>query len=681
MTCFLKGNNGILSVRDSSGAPSQLFEEALNEFGDEQKAVDLVAITLTDDFQEIVGDNPTLRQAVDYIAAQNKNTQSLTPQQSQDLRNSLISLSAVTDLEGMQLKLQQAFYKGNIFNPTEASLANSGLYTPYERTSILNDTELQLRIKSAVEALNNSDLENIEIPQFDSVEKMEVVNSFGKLTVLNPYVVQADVINKLAAPESIEQFEDALAQLDYQNIQREGLYEEMQQYVRAQELDINLQPRLEVDIYSAITLGMKVETNPVLRDSINTLLATPKEVIDANTEAVKTLLTTVENNLVNQGLDVVGLSEAEVNKPFLTAIQAFLLNPSIENTQTLTAAYNEQFDITATPKTLAIKPKYIAPRNYVYSKTEKAEDLSLVENNLLKVEEGTYIRVRRQPLDSLYEVVRSYPEKYTGELEQYVGERISELNLDNAENAEELILMKMYFDAPLSIPQTVDTAAEQINNELFEGNQEYLTGDFIADFNITAIKEKQKNSPQWNNFYSNFEINSEGINLKNDDPLTVLNLNEWMGSINQKIANNLQQYSLISKQLPNLIQSQEETLTSKDSTRALAINYPQTVAKLSSESNRITDEVIIVKNATEDFVRVGEDVYEAIETKGELTLFNILPKNNSEYKAYKATQPKTDVNLQNYTYLQPIIESAYNQKNKLKSTEREKIRQESFNCQ
>jgi hypothetical protein len=647
MACtFNVTDNGTVVVAEDK---INLFQQAYNKTGDRQQAIDIVATSLDENFIEA----PTLNNVLDFVARENKSQQSLSAQQTTDLKNSLISLN-ISSIEQFQDSLHKAFYKGNIFNPTQSSLINSGLYTPYEVRNILNDVALQEQIKNAVERLNNTE---IEVPQYDNYNpqtlvKTSTLNSFGKLSVINPFLVEQTIVNTLGDPLSRNEFDDKLAELEYPVENVEQTYSEMQRYSRIEQYPSTPIP----DTFSALTLAVKDDVSPDVISAIQTLLNVSDNVAEQNESDVNALLTAVENGLIAVGIDVVGLQGSNVDKPFLRTLQAYLLNPSVANTHSLVSEYNRFFQINSTPKERVLKLD--KSKNYVYSEINKPEDLFLTEDNLIKAGNKLFIKVRRIPVEQLKQI--------TGiENADYLSAQIE--NIENTELAEEIALLKTYFGVPMSVIDEIEIA----NAELFEGRQQYLENDFVAYFQIAALKEKQRNSQQWNNFYSNFEINSRGMNLKNTDPITLDTVNTWIEEINPTIANNLKQYSLISKQLPILgNQEIEET-----EMRTIAVNNPMAIQKLNKESFRVDDENVVVRGADADFIRIGNRAYEATETKNGLTLYTQLPNPQSDYIQYKNNKPNTSIDLQNYVYLQYQPEQFVKLKTALPS-----IVEQNFDC-
>jgi len=206
----------------------------------------------------------------------------------------------------------------------------------------------------------------------------------------------------------------------------------------------------------------------------------------------------------------------------------------------------------------------------------------------------------------------------------------------------------------------------------FTGNYRYLTEDFISDFYIDQLKEKQKNSAKYKNFYSNFEVNEKGINLLNTDDIT-------MQQIEIYADDNLRQYSLISKQMPDL--AVEEI---NENPRDLVVNNPQTIENYKKDLFRVNEDTIILKDNVETFIKVNGEIYENVEVKGDLSTFAKIKVErdgvSEDYYQYNIKPPKTNIRLSDYNYLSTQEELFTSPKKYLKQEEKNQIKNDKFNC-
>lgn len=618
----------IIGAVQDNGQPSVLFKQAQDLLGTEQ-AIEIYTASKSTDFMETFGlEEPALNQVLKFMSAKNAVQRTLTAEEKTDLRNVQMSVDFNPDL----------FYDENgLFIINESRLR--AIYSPYELETIKGDIELQKRLKESVEALKNTEYSE-ETERFPSLEKTSEVNSFGKLQNLNPYIVQADILQQLGGL-SEEDFEEKLIGIDYPNtlIDRISLIDNYARAEVMQEIDGVIVPKPIDD--TQVLLGLKKvgEDTGTIAD-IQMLLAVDSDVLEQNMEDRDALLRSVEDRLLAQGLDVIGLSDKVIDKNFLSVLNRFLIAPTQENTQVFAQVYNEFFEKdTSTQEQPILAEK---GRNYVYLETELGEEEIYEQQNLIKHSQGTYIKVNPKSAEELYAIVETYPEKYTGDLRQYVQEQTGNMDgFTSGDTAEIVILNKLYFDLPLITEQH---ETEQKPLELFTGNIAYLQNDFISDFYAEYLQEKKKDSKKWKSFYTHFYFDAKGIRIKDADPIS-------LADIRDQASKNLLQYSLISKNMPSLVQTEPQEFYVDGQNRNIAVNYPEQVEPFEGDLYRVSENEFIAKNAPQEFIKIGKNVYENVGSERNLTIFARLPQADANFMVV-AERPQTDINLQDYAYLQ-----------------------------
>jgi hypothetical protein len=218
MSCNIlrKPNGAIDKVVSDNQQPSLLYKEATKKFGKEM-GLDIYLASKSDDFQDniILSQNqldensePKLNIVLNYLSLQNESKEPLTIQQKLDLKNTSLGVENFS-----VQKLVDAFYSEGIFNVSPRKLKKSGLYSEYEIANLANDVNLQEKVKQSLEALKNTGDFEVGVEFTEDLEKTGEVNSFGKLTNINPNLVQKEVLEKLAGTNE-EQFEANLAELE-----------------------------------------------------------------------------------------------------------------------------------------------------------------------------------------------------------------------------------------------------------------------------------------------------------------------------------------------------------------------------------------------------------------------------------------------------------------------------------
>lgn len=791
MSCNLQFNDNktLKGVFADNGNTSILYKDAVREFGTDE-ALSVYLTSKSDDFQETVvllqneldvNNEPKLKTVLSYLSLQNENKESLTIQQKLDLQNFNLGVDNFSTK-----KLLDAFYKEGIFNVSPQALKKSGLYSDYEIANLIQDVDLQERVKQTLEALKNTEDVELEEQTRENLEKTDEINSFGKLIVLNPYIVQKEILNKLAATTE-QQFETAVSEIEYPNFQRnlnkEQLFQEMQGYKKAEvfiEVDGQVVRARNTNTNAILPLVAKQVNNVEILTDINQIQQYDLDVLNLNREDTVKILKEIEDNLIGEGIDVAGLSGKDIDgnlMVFLGSLETFINTPTRENTQTFSDIYDTFFEKDVALKTEIVKQNE-TDRDFVRLDTNLSEEEIYEQQGLIKVKDGLYIAVEKQDLDTLYANLETYKDKYpkNTNLREYVQTQISKLeNFTSSDNAEAVFLYKTYYSQKISLvndtyttstgekftfeiydgingkieninsrqnkdkigiivrndsgsqigqigmfkdidgkfyaniininenfrrkgiatalykyieAQGIQTKDSEIqteqgkafkksfkqtkNNANFTGNFEYLTTDFVSDFYIKILKEREKNSEIYKNFYSNFDVNEKGIFLVNDDPITMAQIKEY-------IDENLKQYSILSKQLPLLIEQEIQSET-KQARRDAILNSPQNLEKYQGQFHKINDNNIILKNSEEEFIKVEGNIFEAVDTDGNLSLFSRLNSVVDNYYVFNNKEPKTDVKIEEYLYLNTQPEKFLTEKNYLSKSAKEKINEEFFDC-
>lgn len=665
MSCNLIFKDGKLDrVVDNLGNLSQLYKEATTKFG-EQDGLNVYLASKSKEFIDVFGENgePTLQTVVNFIAENNKTQEELTNDHKSDIINLSISATPNFNLRDFV----NSFYDNLGLFSISAKL--KPFYSEYELRNLQNDVDLQTKVKNSVERLKNTqDVEELVLPSpSEKIEKTAEINSFGKLTNINPHTTTKQQID-----EVVGLTRDEFDQLAYP----EEIYVEAQKYQKAEvymEVDGQIIPAKNNNTEIIIPLVVRESYNISMMQNIQGITARNIAVLQNSSEATSTILKAVEDDLILDGIDAIGLSEQPINEDlliYLNTLNTFLISPNAQNVQQYAEVSDIFFERNVEPKTQAIKTDK-TDREFVKLNTTLTEEEVYEQVGLLKVGNETYIKTSKEGLEDLYTNLRTYTEKFPQNktLEEHIQEQIgTEAYRDfrNAENAEAIALYKMYFNV-----QQSSNYVAQFENVNFTGNINYLTNEYISDFYIESLKEKQKNSTKWKNFYSNFEVNEKGINLLNADEITARQVELYADE-------NLRQYSLLSKQMPNL--TTESYNISPTNMRDTMVNNPQILQPFEGEVSTLANNELIVKNTTKDFIKVGGEVFENLQSNGNLSIFTRVVAPLKEYNNYNIEQPITKTDLSEYKYLESQPNSFTSIKSYLSKKEKDDILGDKFAC-
>jgi len=328
--------------------------------------------------------------------------------------------------------------------------------------------------------------------------------------------------------------------------------------------------------------------------------------------------------LLNYGINIDRLKLTKDTIPYL---RDFLINVTEETLETLS-------EVIGTPHTSRQKELDIknTKRDLVYLETLKSEEQLFEELNLIQTETpNVYHRVEKVDMQELKDYLKNE--------NQFVKEHE---------------LYKEYFGY-----KNVEKEFKTLTPTQLETDVNYLKKDFVSDFYIESLKNT-------NDFYNIFEINETGIRLKSEKDLPKVLSYVLEGQ--EKLINELVDYSIISKHLPNL-----KSVENKDiNNRNHLLNNSHLIKENKYEIINIDNNSLFLKNATEEIIKIGNNIYELKGTEGNKSLYNKVEfqQNVNYFSEHK----ETDDYMQKISIPTPQIEQ-YNKINKFKD-----INSKQFKC-
>jgi hypothetical protein len=683
--------NGVFA---ENGKTSILYNKLSEIVGDETIAKNLYALTETDIFKRTIS-TPLKKQnpsefdkngeikpnyVIDFAKQYNIVTGTLTAKERVELQNILVQ-NPNTNPSELLSALNRAFYDNNgLFNPSYEKLVQNGLYTPYEANNILNNIDLQESIKSTLDRMGNTNVEEVffeDIP-LKYADKKNNINSFGKLDIKSPYTEKQKIVQEYGGKENIDL--DNITNVKLQK-NTEGLQEELDSYKRLPyliEKDGKLVPYVNPVINTnAITL---IDNTQLISD-LQILLQTPTELLQ--TEEALNYVKKLEKDVAKIGVDIVGLNQRSEYIEVIEPLQTFLLNPNKSNTETFEQVYRDVFGIEAIPQEKVFSSNNI--QSLYFIETSKSEQEMFEEGFIKTGKNNIYQKIEKIPFAQLQSLLLE--NRTQKELEDMLQTEARKLKtVQNNEVAREIIAYKTFFGQPLEQEVTVENSEEIGNSQqAFNGNEQYLKEDFVADFNSKKIQEKSKVSDLYNDFYNNFKINEKGIQLTSEDPLTISNIKIWLDSGVIPNSEDIINYSMISRNIPNLSnQTVENNLESKETQRIVYSNNPNSLSIINEGYQTINNNFITVENGSKGFIRTPEGVFELIKTEGSNSLYTRLPINEDQnyysLESIDILQGK-DINSVNNFFTKKMKQGGFvTQKNILTKQENQKITQENFDC-
>lgn len=687
-------NGSIDYINTEEGTRSTLFDN-LVKASNKEVALDLYALTETEEFKAIHNSTaePTV-QAVLSFAAQRDST--LTDIQRVDVENTILSAGLGSYGELLN-KLKGIFYKKGLVVFDRDSMLQSEFYNEYEASSVMESLELQDRIRNTIYALANTSSERV--PDYDPLfvlSETSRLNSLGKQIVSNPYTIENRVTEQIAGTDVSE----SLGSVPFESIKNSYLRDAQTKAklnrIAAQNKVIKEKEIVNGEIvdkttdrtYELLNEVLDLSSRWSITQKLNYVLSISPGVWNISQSSMYTLLKDINERALDSGVDMLNLEDTAYTNSrdeivnMLTAYKTVLNTPTDENLQAFSEAYSEFFALSQEPVTRIVPTN---DANDIYLDSELSEYELFTEHGLIKKADNLYRPVQViENVDEVYAIMAAntalLPEGVQNEeeLKDYVNSKLTDIEVPDfradAQQLEKMILYKMYFRASDIRPPVANNTAKY---QQFTGNYQYLTEEYPSDFYKELLKEKRANSDLYQNFYRNFTVTKNGIELINNDPITVQQIMRYAPDY-------LKQYNLLSKSLNLPLENNGSIVDFNEMiyNRQQAVSNPESVAKLNKDYTILSPITIAVKNENSNFVRTPAGVFEIDYQIGNVSFYNILPKGDTRYNSFGLHRTKTqsDLNLDDFTYLQDTPEVFTRAQSYYSAAELKRINEKHFGC-
>src|SRR5690606_12698573 len=562
---------------------------------------------------------PTVQSVLSFIQEQNKTDRTLTKEEIEQVNNLQMSTKDLKSTLNRIFYDEQGFF---VFSPQKMS----EFYSRAEIKRIQNSPTIQNQIKETVEALNNTE-DVYEAPTTYPQEQLELsttISSFGKMLYLNPNKVRQDVLDQTAGTTR-EEYEDIISTLELKEVPT--TLEESTEHYSSAEILVEVDGQIKSTNYEDRLLNSvnldKVSTELVL--ALNSITSHTEQALINKPEDTNRLLRIIEKESAKIGLDIIGIRGVDIGESLrvVTNLKNLIESPTRERVTALSETLNEVFPYNIKRRTAVRQPNN---RNYVYLRTRLSEVEVYNQSNLLKVGTNTYFKVNDKPLETLYEIGQQYNRELTPENVQRMA--IQEDVRQEIETAQKLVLLREIFG--------VTRPAQEVQeiNETIASN---LPDNFIVDFQAKILDHKLRNTPEYQMFYSNFEVDEQGgLSLKYSDDIT-------LATIDRLADEGLRKYSLIDRDFPTLTQTtvEEDNPNTESMRRDFFVNNPQEAPLISTPIKIIDNNTIEVKSTTQDFLRDNNNnLWENVLQDSGRAIFKRLNTNTlSRFNVYNTPHP------------------------------------------
>lgn len=667
---------------------------------------------------------PVVEEVLKFIDRKN-----LEAQLSETERSEIKLALTATNLQNsdeLYSALTKGFFVNKIFAPTKRSLQNAGIYTEAEINNILQDQQLQDNIKDLYYKLQNTEfgIDNDIYTNSDFITSSGFsANIIGKYNIENPYINEQEAIQTLGGVRTLEEFEDALFNSDLEYLKEQyknpnnTLYEFFSGFNKLSVKDEQLNDLPTVDTLSLFEQTLLEPQNNLLEQRLLVLGGVSTLVWETSPQEVKTLLEDLQTQATDISLDLSGIadqydvkSKAEFNS-FFGSFNQLLNNYTEQGIADFATTYNSFFDVNTNPKQEVVQVA-TQHRNkaLVYIDTNLTAYEMFSQNGLLPIQEDVWQKTNgntaelENTYEIIYETVKQNPnilprEAYgsaaldrqgnfdrsklnsltnkpaiLNNIRNWVFGQMKNVNtgtaiVDNATLQKMVLYSQYYFTPKENIKYFPDTQQDVglVINPI--SNVEYLTTDFVADFHKKIIKEKQKNSEDYQNFYSHFAVDKDGLYLADTDPVTREQITPYLLE-NEDIRN----YLLLRKDTSLNLPTDEEVIEDDSFLRQYYRNYPQALEEFTGDYTRVNSTTVIA--AGEKFIKVKGMPYEIAENG----IYNALGINNSAFKEYNEKTVPSQMSVNPLAFVEVNSESPISTNNTYSKAQSEDIQRELQNC-
>ena len=623
-------------VSAPNGKPSLLYKNLEERFG-KDKALELYSISETVEYKDALfldvdsNGEMTSSNFLKFVYEANQN---------KDYTFETLDLQHRNTPQELQ-KLKRVFEQG-IFSPTYSNLKSTGIFTEDEIVEIMYSQEKQQNLKAFVEGLETQ--ENVS-PVENFKEYSETYNDIGIKSVKDPSLVKEDVLTILSEANTVSEVQKLINDLPYQGIiDRFNSDEVFRRDLTKLALDSHIIP-------------VEQDNTKLVDTLINTVDVSQLDEVEASTNRIQEMqdkdliieeYDSLQDSLINAGLDLqieeydLSTKSLQELKDFSNTLNTFVTEMNFSNTVKL-AETIENF-VPQQNQKLVLLPNYNRPTSTLrYLDTKKSEIDNFNDKSLVKISDNVYQKVKNTyDLDILYQTLlkkseRDGSELTIDELRDMVQEKADTLPKSDMETKEKIIIYKMLYNIPINYPSN-KVSSNSVSDV------DYISNQFVSDFNKERLKNKKENTPAYNNFYRFFTVDHKGIRPVNNSVYTQdfirTGMTNEIEGISAKLKTDLIDYMKLSKypgSFPII-----ENIDIVDSSRIMAQQDPYSVPKAEGNYQIVSETEILAYSDGRQFLRVEDQVYEKVLEYDDIQLYKALPKGDSVLKSTNTEKPVSD---------------------------------------
>lgn len=538
---IVRTDSGVLALNEQ-GKVSNLYLDLLSFFQNDEKALNFWALTHTDEFKTAFGgrsDNMSVEDVVAFANAVQIEESELSPSERHEVK-SIMESNNIGDLQQLSNTLNNIFKPNGFIDLDIDAAIESGMYNQEdlkninltEINSLLNKIEGDLQKGRNFTVVPSQD----DVAVIDETKKTILGTSFQ----LSRTDIDNDIIPRIESftPDVIEeaiQNSEFQTYVDKFNTDEEFKNKEIERFSKLSSVPVlsfigDQITDENISYHDQLLNTIPAEFDIVdIESDLDFLEEIPEGNWNNNPNEIRNVLREVEQTLAKNNIDLVGLSNLYNNREQVLSLITPLKN-MIRNTNDVTILEFARAHDTVFPpsenRLVRVIPEKYKGLNVVSLNTRKTDAELYSEHGLIKLEEGLYHKVQRMDntmaayeylyrqlvdgkmtIPSQYITVKDYknPSNKVEVLKgitNYVNARETGIT---SEFQEEISLYQLVFDHNPIQKQDFRKLST------IRTNEEYLKGDFVADFYNYVLNEKLNDTPMYREVLSKFKFTNSDI--------------------------------------------------------------------------------------------------------------------------------------------------------------------------
>lgn len=674
----VRGENGDIYVVDSTvllNTPEEGFNGKMKyqptgvrnaSKGIKDRAYDIWTMTHLDDFKAF-NKLPLNKKGEPSVEAVNLYTEYIkykeykfTPTDKVHLHNfidSIVKTDRITSIESLKSIVEKTFIENGKVVADRQKLKDSGLYSDFEIENLISGRAIE-NIKEDIYKVLYSPISEIDINREWGTVEFKVplgIGFLGKTQYRSEESLNSILDRNFGGIKTKQDFDTVLENMQEEDIRnffqsnpiaKDTLFNRYKNTTQIPVLQVGdgllaeTKGELNMEFVSELIKEKDTEViEDTLQDLIEIMNSPEVETMQGlYPEVITSYLESLEGDLAEVGIDVVGIAENYDNYTIEELTTTFRELQTFFQTGTNTDALIETLDgIVFKDKPIqvkTIKDNVMQGYEVVYLNTSKNRFDLYKDLNLIEVQPDTFVFIDTVQTS---EILAQSFDLNLNKVREERG-KVPNLQESDLEAYNQYLIYSDYFNVETS-------TLPNLNKLKFVTNKK--NPKFARDFYITRLQEKQKNSELYKQVYSNFEISDGIVSLKKVSDNTIEKIKYVLDLNNTE--SDLFNYAVQQKQgnLDRLIEGATDVnMLENVNPEVVYYNYPELADNIESIYQKQGDYILTTNK--QEFIKEASELYKKVEESSFGNVYQKIPTNTLDQIQNPPTIKTKPVKLSNF---------------------------------